>query len=158
MKTRTPPSYGEHERSSSPKFKFTIFLPSFNRAETVGKTIRSLENSLFRDFEVVIVDDGSADKTYLVVAKERKAVTFPLTYVFQRNSGKAGAHNTALQFAQGEFFITLDAGDLLLPEAMTSFLEAWESIPEEKRSDFAGISALCVREDGTLSGEKYSGA
>jgi glycosyltransferase involved in cell wall biosynthesis len=150
-------SQSELDRSPTRKLRFTLFVPTFNRAETIGETIRSLENSRFRDFEVIIIDDGSEDQTFLVVARERKAITFPLTFVFQKNSGKAGAHNTALQFARGELFVTLDAGDLLLPDALTHFLAAWESIPEENRPDFAGVSALCVKEDGTLSGEPYSG-
>ena len=139
----------------SPRFIFTIFIPTYNRGTDVAKTIQSVEKSYFRNFEVIIVDDGSNDRTYLVVAEERKKNNFPLTYVFQKNCGKAGAHNTALQYARGEFFMNLDAGDLLLPDAMSKFFEEWESIPVAERPLFAGVSALCLSEDGTLSGEEY---
>lgn len=155
MKTGASIYRKEIDGSFDPRFTFTVFIPTCNRAATLANTIQSVRKSLFSDFEVIIIDDGSNDQTYLVVAEERKNSNFPLTYVFQKNNGKAGAHNTALQYASGEFFITLDAGDLLLPDAMTKFLAEWESIPTGERPEFAGVSALCLKEDGTLSGKEY---
>ena len=138
-----------------PQVQYTLFIPTYNRALVLANTIQSVENSKFRDFEVIIVDDGSSDRTYSVVARERAKVHFPMTYIFQKNSGKAGAHNTALSFARGKFFITLDAGDLLLPDAMDVFNREWDNIPEDERADLAGITALCLKHDGTVSGKLY---
>ena len=136
-------------------YTFTIFIPTFNRAKHLEETLLSVEKSHFKNFEVIIIDDGSSDQTYLVVAEARGKVHYPITYIFQKNSGKAGAHNTALQYAQGEFFMNLDAGDFLLPDAMTKLLNKWTSYTEDDSARLAGISALCLNEDGKLSGEKY---
>ena len=145
----------EFEGPFNPKLAFTIFIPTYNRGTQLVKTIQSVEKSHFRDFEVIIVDDGSDDQTYHIVAQCRSNTTFSLTYIYQRNSGKAGAHNTALYYTRGEFFITLDSGDLLLPDALNQLIEEWKTIPDEGKNLFAGVSALCLKEDGTLSGDRY---
>ncbi len=145
----------EVDGTFNPKFTFTVFIPTYNRRTQLIDTIQSVEKSHFRDFEVIIVDDGSDDQTHHIVAGLRVNTTFPLTYVYQKNSGKAGAHNTALHYTRGEFFLTLDSGDLLLPDAMGQFIEEWETIPDGRKNLFAGVSALCLKEDGSLSGDKY---
>lgn len=134
---------------------FTLFIPSFNRAHSIGKTLASVNESTFRNFEVIIIDDGSTDHTLEIVEYWREKVDFPFSYIFQENSGKMQAHNRALSHARGFLFMTLDAGDLLLPTALELLKLAWEEIPSQDKVNIAGISALCLREDGALSGKKY---
>ncbi len=97
---------------------FTIFIPAFNRAHSLGETLASVDESTFRNFEVLVIDDGSIDHTSDVVEHWQEKVDFPLSYIYQENSGKMQAHNTALSHARGFLFITLDAGDLMLPRAL----------------------------------------
>ncbi len=134
---------------------FTLFIPSYNRAASLIHTLESVERSSCRDMEVLLVDDGSTDETKELVDRWRTRAAFETVYIYQENKGKIGAHNTALEKARGQLFITLDAGDLLLPGGLKKIKDRWEEIPTELKSELAGIGALCVREDGLIAGKKY---
>ncbi len=137
------------------QYMFTVFTPTYNRAHVLPEVYASLEAQNCNDFEWLIVDDGSTDDTESIVRELQAKATFPITYHWQTNQGKHVAHNTALQLARGFLFITLDAGDILLPQALTRLKHYWNSIPDEKKTQFAGVAGRCLNEDGTLSGEPY---
>lgn len=137
------------------QFAFTIFIPTYNRAHTLGRALESVEAETFRDFEVVIVDDGSTDDTPGLVDHWIGRNPFPIQYLRQPNQGKHAAHNAALQVARGELFITLDSDDSLLPDALEKLNRHWKAIPAGERPGFAGIAGMCLDEDGSLSGEPY---
>jgi glycosyltransferase involved in cell wall biosynthesis len=134
---------------------FTVFIPSYNRAVSLDRTMESVERSNFGDVEVLLVDDGSTDNTKELAERWRSKASFKMVYIHQENRGKIGAHNTALEHARGLFFITLDAGDLLLPDGLEKIRKSWGEIPTEQRGKLAGIGALCVREDGRVAGRTF---
>lgn len=137
------------------QYTFTIFIPTYNRAHTLPLALESLNEQLFGDFEVIIIDDGSTDHTPELIDRWYKKAAFPLSYAYQDNSGKPSAHNRAVNMASGYFFMTLDSDDSLLPDALEMIVRHWEEIPEKERDQFAGIGGLCLNEDGTLSGTQY---
>lgn len=132
----------------------TLFVPAYNRAYSLGKTLESVERITSRDFEVIIVDDGSIDNTREIVDSWSGRVSFPIRYFYQENSGKAGAHNSALKLARGVLFMTLDAGDLILPDAVERIRAEWQAIPKGGMK-IAGIGALCLNENGEITGKHY---
>ncbi len=121
---------------------FTIFIPTYNRAHLLPRALASIEAQTCRDFEVVIVDDGSSDDTAAVVEAWRARVDFPVNYRHQENQGKHAAHNAAVQLARGRLFVTLDSDDRLLPQALERFQRHWQAIPETERPGFAGVEGL----------------
>ncbi|MGB5791342.1 glycosyltransferase family A protein, partial [Poseidonibacter sp.] len=86
------------------KFKFTIFTPSFNRAYTLRRVFNSINNQKFnkKDFEWIIVDDGSDDNTDVLVEKFIENANFSIKYYKQENKGKHTCHNSAIKKSQGE--------------------------------------------------------
>ncbi len=134
---------------------FTLFIPSYNRSDSLNRTLRSVEESFSKDLEVIVIDDGSSDNTAEVVNEWIQKASFRIEYIFQKNRGKMGAHNTALEHARGLLFLTLDAGDLLLPEGLGEIKEHWQRTQPDKNGKTVGIGTLCIREDGNVAGRQY---
>lgn len=137
---------------------FTLFIPTYNRAHTLGRALESVGCQSFRDFEVIVVDDGSTDDTPALVQSWIERDLFPIRYLRQTNQGKHAAHNAAVELARGELFMTLDSDDSLLPDALAKLKRHWDAIPSADRPAFAGVTGMCLNEDGSLSGEPYSDA
>jgi len=135
---------------------FTIFIPTHNRAYVLNETFKSIESLTFKDFEVLIVDDGSTDGTRELAESWRSKAPFPVKYVYKTNGGKCSAHNTALKYASGFLFFPVDAGDLVLPEALNGIKDEWEKIPQDVRENFAGLCGLCLKDDGNISGAPFT--
>ena len=133
----------------------TIFIPTYNRKDTLGRALESIEAQTDRDFEVVIIDDGSTDGTAALLQQWIERNPFPIRCFRQPNQGKHVAHNSAVAQARGELFMTLDSDDSLLPDAVAKIRRQWTAIPASERAAFAGVAGMCLNEDGTLSGEPY---
>jgi glycosyltransferase involved in cell wall biosynthesis len=134
---------------------FTVFTPTYNRATTLGRVYESLQRQTFRDFEWLIVDDGSEDETAELVERWRSASRFPIRYLWQPNQGKHVAFNRGVELARGELFLTLDSDDACLPNALERFKYHWDQIPVSSRSTFAAVTALCEDQDGRLVGDRF---
>lgn len=142
--------------ASSRAFRFTVFIPTYNRASVLPSALMSIASQTYRGpFEVVVVDDGSTDGTRDVVDQWAATVTFPVVYFRQDNQGKHVAHNKGVELARGELLVLLDSDDRLLPDALELIDQAWESIPAEARSKYAGIEGLCLGADGRVLGTAF---
>jgi glycosyltransferase involved in cell wall biosynthesis len=86
--------------------RFSIVIPTFQRRATVSRTVAALDGQLERDFEAIVVVDGSTDGT--AEALRRLSVSFPLRIVEQENRGAAEARNAGIAVASGEMLLTLD--------------------------------------------------
>ena len=133
----------------------TVFTPSYNAADTLPRVYTSLERQTTRDFAWLIVDDGSTDETRALVEKWKAVADFPIDYVYQPNSGKHNAHNLAVDRAQTDLFLILDADDELLPEAVAIIVAEWNGMTDQERCDIAGIWTLCVTPSGVLCGREF---
>lgn len=134
---------------------FTIFIPTHNRAHILPEALESIERLTTRDFEVLIVDDGSTDRTRELVQAWGAKASFPIRYVWQENQGMHASHNTAIANARGRLFIRLDSDDMMLPQALERIKAHWDAIPDNRKPAFAGVAGLCLNEDGTVSGDRY---
>jgi glycosyltransferase involved in cell wall biosynthesis len=137
------------------QFTFTVFIPAYNRAHTIGRALQSIHDQTFRDLEVVIVDDGSRDDTRKLVHEWQEKAWFPIQYYWQQNQGKHVAHNNAIKHAEGFFFVLLDSDDMLHPKALERLKYHWDTIPDEQKHAFAGVEGLCVDSRGKVSRDKY---
>lgn len=134
---------------------FTVFTPTANRASTLHRVYDSLRAQTFRDFEWLIVDDGSTDSTEDLVRSWIAEADFPIRYLRQEHGNKHVATNHGVREARGRFFLTLDSDDGCVPAALERFKDVWGSIPEDRRARFAGVTALCADEFGRLIGDRF---
>lgn len=143
------------DEASDEQLLFTVFTPTYNRAKDLEGAYRSLAAQTFRDFEWLIVDDGSSDGTAEAVRSWQEVSAFPIRYIFQSNQGKHAAYNRALPEARGRLFLTLDSDDECIPTALERFKFHWESIPEEARGGFSAVTGLCMNADGSIVGDRF---
>jgi len=139
---------------SSP-YLFTVFTPTYNRAATLPRVYESLKPQTFRDFEWLIVDDGSHDNTRELVQTWQIEANFPIRYIQQSNQGKPTAFNRGVQEAKGELFLTLDSDDDCVPEALERLKYHWDAIPESEKPRFSAVTALCKNQHGEIEGDKF---
>jgi len=136
---------------------FTVFTPTYNRAQTIHRVYDSLVAQTFRDFEWVVVDDGSTDNTRELVANWIKEADFPIRYFFQENGHKKKAFNHGVKLAKGRFLLPADSDDSFPEHTLETFLAHWKAIPDEEKSFFLGVCGLCVYESGDLVGTRFPG-
>lgn len=145
----------EGQTPDKSSFAFTVCMPTYNRAHIISKAIESLSKQTFRDFELLIIDDGSTDNTEEVVLAWQRRVSFPIVYHWQTNQSMCGAINTGVQLARGELFIKLDSDDEMAPNALERIRFHWGNIPQAQRDQFAGIEGLMQDTKGVVSGGMY---
>lgn len=110
----------------------TVFTPSFNRAYTLHKLYESLCEQTYKDFEWVIVDDGSKDNTEELVAEFITEQQINITYHKQQNQGKHIAINKGVELAKGELFFIVDSNDILPKDSLEIVIEKYQSIKDDE--------------------------
>jgi len=125
--------------------------PTYNRAHTLARAYECLCAQTFRDFEWVIVDDGSTDGTNELVSSWSSF--FPIRYFWKPNGGKHTAMNRGVAEAKGEFVLFFDSDDRCTPNALERFDYHWRQIPDPSR--FANLSCLASLADGSIIGRPY---
>lgn len=133
-------------------FLITIFTPTFNRGQLLKRVWSSLEKQKFKNFEWVIVDDGSSDDTREVVKKLINEATFEIVYRYQENGGKHRAINRGVGIARGELFMILDSDDYLTDDALERLVKKWNSV--KGNSKCMGVSGNRIYHDGQIVGSK----
>lgn len=123
--------------------RITVFTATYNRANTLHRVYKSLENQSYRDFQWIVIDDGSTDGTRQLIEEFANTASFPVIYKYQNNSGKHVAINRAVKMCDTEFFIIADSDDAFKSESFEVFIDEWESIPWSKRDSFKGIICKC---------------
>lgn len=139
------------------KYLFTVFTPTFNRAHTIYRVYESLKNQTFRDFEWLVVDDGSTDNTKVLIEQWQRESDFPIRYVWQTNQHKKVAFNHGVRVAEGELFLPADADDSFPNHTLERFAHHWAAIPDEQKPNFSGVCGLCQHENGRIVGNPFPG-
>ncbi|NTU70759.1 MAG: glycosyltransferase family 2 protein [Coriobacteriia bacterium] len=99
---------------------FSVTVPAYNAADTLGETVASVQAQTFGDWELVIVDDGSTDDTF-ALAQALADADPRIRVVQQENRGSGGAYNTAVRAARSDLLVMLSADDLILPSHLERF-------------------------------------
>jgi len=133
--------------------KFTVFTPTFNRKELLEKLYKSLQKQTFKDFEWLIVDDGSTDGTKEKVEEFLSEKKLEIKYYFKENGGKQRAYNFATEKANGELFICLDSDDKYVENGLETILKYWKKY--EKNTDIAGMGYLSTYPNREIIGSSF---
>lgn len=122
----------------------TVIIPTFNRSELVTQAINSVLAQDYGDFEILVIDDGSADNTKQVVAEIKDN---RIKYFYKNNGGVSSARNLGLKNAQGQFICFLDSDDLWPANFLQTMIKHLQDSPEYG-------AAYCMRtrlfEDGSI--------
>ncbi|WP_321417450.1 glycosyltransferase [uncultured Desulfobacter sp.] len=106
----------------------TVYITNYNYAKFIKQSIDSVLRQTFKDFELIIIDDGSTDNSRDIILEyenEKNVYT-----VFQKNQGLNKTNNNALKIANGKYIVRLDADDFLAPQALELMVNELERNPE----------------------------
>lgn len=129
--------------------RVSVIVPAHNAAPFIEQTLESVRRQTYRDWEVVVVDDGSSDGTWELLQAAGPGVR---SFRREQAGGPAVARNRALSEATGEFVVFLDADDLLLPRYLESQLACREAAAREGGAE---VGLVCC-DARILIGEEYA--
>ncbi len=136
----------------------TILTPAYDRRQTLSRLYHSLLAQERRNFEWLVVDDGSSDGTTEWVRARAPEADFPVRAVRQQNGGKHVAVNTGVQAAEGDWVFIVDSDDWLTPDALGRIEDV---LPQARPADgMEPLAGVCFRKagpDGRLRGRPYAG-
>lgn len=122
----------------------TVFTPTYNRAHTLPKLYESLLNQTDKDFEWLVIDDGSTDGTEKLIKSYIEEGRIQITYFKQENQGKHIAINKSSELAKGDYIITLDSDDYITENC----IEVCRSLKmKTSSSDFAGFTFVLALDE-----------
>lgn len=101
--------------------KYSVIIPTYNNANRIERSVKSVLNQKFEDWELIIVDDGSTDETSTVVSAFLKDCR--IKYIKIKNAGVAVARHTGVENASGEYLSFLDGDDEVKENWLTDFNE-----------------------------------
>lgn len=130
----------------------TVFTPAYNRAHTLGRTYESLLRQTCKDFEWLVIDDGSTDSTGELVKGWIAENLIPIRYIRQENQGMHGAHNTAYRNITSELNTCIDSDDWMPDDAVEKIVTFWKKHGSDK---YAGLIGLDQTEDGQIIGTYF---
>lgn len=133
----------------------TIFTPAYNRAHTIGRTYESLLRQTCKDFEWLVVDDGSQDNTRQLVEGWIQENKIPIRYIYQENQGMHGAHNTAYKNIYTELNTCIDSDDYMPDDAVETIVNVWQALSASERKLYAGIIGLDYAHGSGLIGTDF---
>ena len=112
---------------------FSVVIPVFNREKLIEKTLSSVLDQTFDDFEVIVVDDGSTDDTIQVLSRFSESIlSKSMTVLQQKNAGPGAARNAGIEGASGQYVAFLDSDDLWFPWT----LETYKQVIDRTHANF----------------------
>ncbi len=138
------------------RYKFTVFTPVFNCEKTIEKVHESLLNQTYKNFEWLIINDGSTDKSHEIISTIIAKSPLTINYVNNKvNKHKMSCFIEAIPLAQGEFLLPFDGDDECYPKTLQVFEKEYEDIPADLKSKVAAVTVLCVDQNGKPIGEQF---
>ena len=104
--------------------KISIIIPVYNTGQYLQECLDSVLNQTFADFEVICIDDGSTDNSYLILEKYAKKDSRIKIFKNHSNIGCVATKNKAISKSQGEYIYPLDSDDIILPETLQKLYSA----------------------------------
>ncbi|MGN1134039.1 MAG: glycosyltransferase family 2 protein [Oscillospiraceae bacterium] len=131
----------------------TILTPTYNRKNELESLYKSLQNQTSKDFEWLIVDDGSSDNTSEIINDFKSRADFRIRYVYKKNGGKHTALNVGIADIDSEMTFIVDSDDWLTDNAVSEISETYNKY--KNRTDICGFAFLRKFPDGKINGKKF---
>jgi len=122
----------------------SVIIPAYNAAQFIDEALESALKQTFQEFEIIVIDDGSKDRTKEIVQCYIQKFPDKIKYFYQQNGGVGKARNNGIREAQGEYIAFLDADDQWFPEKLELQMTYFEKNPN---IDFLYSNAVIVDEN-----------
>lgn len=131
----------------------SVIIPAYNCARFINDTLLSVYKQTYRDWEIIVVDDGSTDDTKDALAPHMERIR----YCFQENRGAAAARNAGVRTARGDLIAFLDNDDIWLPEKLEVQVRAMQNWPDCGLvfTDGKTFTESGIRSDSVISGRLH---
>ena len=136
------------------KYRFSIFTATYNRGHLLRQRYEELLTLDFKDFEWVVVSDGSTDNTSDEMKSFVAENKIPIVFIDKENGGKHTAWQAATPVFRGRYILTADDDDIIMPDTLSIFDKHWsvlEALPNY--NEYWEVRTRCQRQDGTLVGK-----
>ncbi len=128
----------------------TVIMPCYNTERYINQAIESILNQTYKNFELIVIDDGSNDKTY-DLAREYERKDNRVKVLKNKNSkGIAGAMNTGLDLAKGKYITRMDSDDLSKPERL---MKQYKFLCENKEYNACSVNIYAIDKKGKRKSE-----
>jgi glycosyltransferase involved in cell wall biosynthesis len=134
--------------------KITVFTATYNRGYCLNKLYDSLKNQTYKNFEWIVIDDGSKDDTEEIINSFIHEGQVCIRFAKQANRGKHIAINSGVQMARGEYFFIVDSDDKLPHDSLEIISNNIKNISKT----IGGVAGRAAHFDGTLVGNSFSGS
>ena len=131
----------------------TVLTPTFNRGGRLQSLWDSLQKQTVKDFEWLVVDDGSTDGTKDLITQLQEKSDFPIRYIYKSNGGKHTALNVGIQTIRSELTFIVDSDDCVTDDAVESILKIHKKY--RSQNNICGYAFLRAFPDGKVNGKKF---
>ena len=131
----------------------TVLTPTFNRGGGLQSLWDSLQKQTVKDFEWLVVDDGSTDGTKNLITQLQEKSDFPIRYIYKNNGGKHTALNVGIQNICSELIFIVDSDDCVTDDAVESILKIHKKY--RSQNNICGYAFLRAFPDGKVNGKKF---
>lgn len=102
----------------------SIVTPMYNSANYIKQLLDSISKQTYKNFEIIIVDDGSTDNSVNIVNEYLSETCIKYSITKQKNSGPSSARNTGIDLSSGEYIVFVDSDDVLHPDYLSELFAA----------------------------------
>jgi glycosyltransferase involved in cell wall biosynthesis len=113
----------------------SVIIPTYNRGRFIRKAIDSVLNQTFKDYEIIVIDDGSTDGTAKILKSYDNSIIY---HSYQPNRGAAYARNRGIEMSRGNYIAFLDSDDFWKPEKLKKQVDFFQQHP-----DFGVVATQC---------------
>ena len=127
------------------EIKLSVIVPTYNSSNTIERLIHSLSNQIFKDFEIVFIDDNSTDNTVDLILKALENSNIPSQLIVnETNKGPGYSRNRGLEKANGDYIVFIDSDDIVREDHLSTFYDSIEG------HDSVFVKGLKVDNEGNL--------
>ncbi len=112
--------------------KISIVVPSYNQGQFIEETLKSIFNQSYKNYQVIVIDGRSQDKTIKILKRYQKKYPEKLTWISEKDKGQTEAINKGLKLAKGEILTYLNSDDLYEKNTLTEAVDFFKKNPQAK--------------------------